>query len=800
MPAAPNNLPQDVQHFVGREAELGHLAQLLSEGTRLVTVTGPAGIGKSSLVLCHGWKMARTEAWPGGVWFFDLTEASSLDETERALAGPAAAHPLRLVILDGVEQLLDATRAAVRTLLDGTRSTTVLVTSREPLGLKDERCLVLGKLGGPNGPPGPVRSDPAITLVLDHVRTLGLDPMASGASSQHDGALLKLVTRLDRNPLALELAARRLLVMSPSQLVRRLDERLSLLRSPLDAALRGARPLRSLSDAFERSWRLLSPAEQSVLTQLAVFAGPVGLEAIEAVLSVDGGEALLADAGEALLDRLDALVRKSLLQVGSDAAGGPRFDLGENLRAFVQARLEAEPPLLAAVVDRHARFFVGRAEHLAEREPSRATSQAQLVDELEAMLGVVDWALRPALLEAKNLARAAKVLLALHDTLQRRGPLSAAIERFETLLGHGELLPRELVVRLEAALGELLYLCGLGAQAARRLGPVLEGARRSGDAVGEALVVRTLGASFFYGRADVTPFELVRARATLEAAGYQTEAVDVLMRMARTLEQEGSPDQAIIHYREALEAAKRYGSRRQLASTELNLGVLLAQLGRMGEAQVLYRNALARSHELDDRALEAVVVANLGLAAFECHDDELARTRFEQALALAVGMDFGRVEAIARLHLGLLDQLAGRQQPAALNYQAALEVWHRAWPDPWDYGLLALGRAVGEALGGHEVAARRWVEKVMLATEGAPGPAGPALVQVAELAVARGGEGLEPALSAAREIVGPALRGLRGLPPRLRRLPRRLRRRPLPRPRGLRGLPPGLRRLPARLR
>lgn len=333
---ARGNLPSELGRFVGRGGELAGLGRLL-ESSRLVTVTGVGGVGKSRLVLAA----ARSAADAGqerhcdGVWLAELAsvrdpallevavaEALGLtDHTNRPPRAVLAAHLAGrrlLLVLDGFEQLVDETAALVRELLRACPGLRVLAAGRRPLDLDGERAF-------PLAPPAP---EEALALLAERLRAA--DP-AFAVTGANRAALVELCARLDGIPLALELAAGRLRTLSPEQVLARLEDRFAL----LTGGARGGLPRhRALRTAIGWSHELCTAAERLMWARLSVFAGQFDLDAAEYVCA---GPDLHADD---VLDLVGELLAQSLL-VREETPAGVRYRMLETVRAYGAGWLES---------------------------------------------------------------------------------------------------------------------------------------------------------------------------------------------------------------------------------------------------------------------------------------------------------------------------------------------------------------------------------------------------------------------------------------------------------------------------
>jgi predicted ATPase/class 3 adenylate cyclase len=354
-------LPLDREPLVGRKRELGELLRLVRvERARVVTITGPGGIGKTSLAVAAAGELV--EDFDDGVTLVELAAIRDVDLVLPAIAdavgaeGDAAAHVggrELLLVLDNFEQVVEAA-PAVAGLLAACPNLRVLVTSREPLRVAAEREFPLR----------PLAEAPAVELFRR--RAEAVLPDFAGDY----GRLADICRRLDGLPLAIELAAARVKVLPPAELLGRLDRRLPLLGG-------GRRDLperqRTLRATIEWSYELCSPQEKQLFGELGVFAGGFTLDAAETVC---GGS----------LDTLQALLEKSLVR-----REGDRFSVLETIREFAVERLEASGEA-DEVGRRHAEYFARlaeatEAEHLGPaQEPLRQRFRTEW-DNIRAALG-----------------------------------------------------------------------------------------------------------------------------------------------------------------------------------------------------------------------------------------------------------------------------------------------------------------------------------------------------------------------------------------------------------------------------
>jgi len=345
----PGNLPAQLTSFVGREGELARLIDALGEH-RLVTLTGPGGVGKTRLALHAAGELAVD--YRGGAWVVELAPLSDPAAVGHAVAGAlgieqqpgrtisesvvdALAFRDVLLVLDNCEHLIDEVARLAGEIVAHCPGVTLVATSRETLAIPGEQTWPVPSLPFHDG-----ALSPAVILFAE--RAAAVVPSFDLAPDVQ--AVSEICRRLDGIPLAIELAAARVRSLSPAQIRDRLDERFRLLTG---GARRDLERHRTLRNVVEWSYDLLDEPERRLLARLSVFAGGFSLEAAEEV----GAEEL---GGPEIVDLLDSLVRKSL--VTTERVGDVvRYSLLETIRQFGHGLLVGAE--LEAARDRHAHFF-----------------------------------------------------------------------------------------------------------------------------------------------------------------------------------------------------------------------------------------------------------------------------------------------------------------------------------------------------------------------------------------------------------------------------------------------------------
>jgi len=397
----PGNLPVIASSFVGRRRELADVRQRM-EASRLLTLTGPGGVGKTRLAL-RAAGLAR-RAFPHGVWFADLT---AVDDPDRLADVLAAALDIKdqshrsakeqvtdhladrrlLVVLDNCEHLVTACAGLVDHLLHRAPGLRVLATSRQPLGIPCEHVLMVDPLPVPPGEAAPAAEVLAgyesVALLVDRVTAVRPD---FSVRDDNREAVARLCARLDGLPLAIELAATRLRSLSVEQVADRLDDRFRLLTLGSPAAVSRQQTLRAL---MEWSYDLCSEQERLLWAGLSVFPAEFDLEAAEGICA---GPGLGIDAAD-VLDRVDGLVAKSVLSVRPDLPRA-RYRMLETIRQYGRGIL-ADSGLEHDLRRRHRDHYLRLAVRSCETwcGPGQAENLALLRMERDNLEAAIDWSL-----------------------------------------------------------------------------------------------------------------------------------------------------------------------------------------------------------------------------------------------------------------------------------------------------------------------------------------------------------------------------------------------------------------------
>jgi predicted ATPase/transcriptional regulator with XRE-family HTH domain len=608
----PATLPVPLTRLIGREQELAEVTALLG-ATRLLTLTGPGGTGKTRLAIAAATRVA--DRFPEGVWFVDLSGlvqpagvipaiayALGVRESEGrslalALAGYLQSKQL-LLVLDNFEQVL-AAALPVYDLLVAAPAVRLLVTSRVVLRVDGEQEYAVAPLPLPEDSPADpalLRQNPAVQLFLDRAqaRAVRLDLSLTAATTFAIGAICR---RLDGLPLAIELAAARVRILPPAQLLARLERRLPLLTGGLRSAPARQQTLRA---TIQWSWDLLSVAEQTLYRRLAVFAGGFTLEAAEAVCNLDGALDVLAG--------LTSLEDQSLVRQQVDTNGTPRFSVLATLQEFALEQLDATGEG-EALRRGHAAYLCALAEaaQTAFWQRGRYAVLLPLIAERENLLAALHWLL---LADARDTGLRLAGALQMYWYLREPGE---GLRWTETFLARTTAdVPRQArgACHLAAwsaatAFGKVDAAFGHAEQACALLRGT-PGQAELAQALGYAAIVRMAS------DAPGAQRELDEARDVARATGTPYLIGTVALLSAYSLRFSPAPAEALPFAEEALRIAQELGAEWLTAVTLMTLGDLAELRGDLHTAHSFVEQALPLHQLMENRfdvALTLTVLA-----------------------------------------------------------------------------------------------------------------------------------------------------------------------------------------------
>ncbi|MFF2955337.1 BTAD domain-containing putative transcriptional regulator [Kitasatospora sp. NPDC057965] len=726
------NLRGRLTSFVGRESDLAALRSTLA-ASRLVTLTGPGGSGKTRLSVEAGRLEQGAGHWPDGVWLAELAplerpdavpgavvSALGLRETVLHTSGSMVADvidsrtddPVRrlvefcgrrrmLIVLDNCEHLIQSAADLAETLLTECPGLTVLATSREPLGVPGETVLPVEPL------PDPV----ALRLLAERAAAArpGFDPRVDPE------ACAEICRRLDGLPLAIELAAARLRVMTARQIADRLDGRFALLTAGSRTLLPRQQTLRAVVDW---SWDLLGKQERAVLRRLAVFAGGWTLESAEPVCA-DGTEV----PGEEVADLLLSLVDKSLLVADLDGDGPPRYRMLETIHEYAVERL-AEAGETGETEGRHVRYFrelVRTAElnvhgpaqlhwlAVLEREHDNIRTALRRAvdhrDEDEALVLALGmswyWSLRGYSREARRWYEA--VLEIGPDPFD---PDALAVPLDRRVLEYPSPMPPEVAAEARRAVvifrlvslfeGNLDVLADPDAVATARkviaaYTPDLPQAYRFPG------LMRVFG-TFLVGELDGVKDLMDEAVEGCRRHGSPSDLAFILQIRAKMMNDwPDGAEQSTVDGEESLELYRRSGDLWGMSQALAARGESLANQGRSAEAVEAYRRAIELAEELGAPQEVPMLRVHLGLAMLD-EDLDGGERRIREALAeIRPGENQATNGALLFGHLMLCGIRAQRGEHAAALAELDALRWTR------------VGGFAPDVVGGMLTVTRGWV-------------------------------------------------------------------------------------------
>ncbi len=596
--APPNNLPSGLPAFIGRDGELSACSGLLAKH-RLLTLTGVGGCGKTRLALRVA-EGALTE-FSDGAWFVDFAPIvnpqdlpatlarilSVREEPGRPVVDSLARHLAArraLLILDNCEHLVDACRDLASSLLGSAPDIKILATSREPLGIAVEQVHAVPTLGVPRDGATGVDSVGASESARLFVERAAAVRPGFELDDENAAAVAEICRRLDGIPLAIELAAARVRILSVEQIRAKLDDRFRLLTGGSKSALPRQQTLLS---TIQWSWDHLAEAEQQMMRSLAVFSGGWTMGTATAICMEDGDEF-------EVLDLLTRLVEKSLVVVDRSDSDQSRYRYLETVRHFAAGRL-ADGPDAAEIRARHTGYFQALA-YAAERELTGPRQDTWLKD-LEA--------------EHANLLAAFADITAHPDGAEGALRMASALSRFWSAHGHSDTGRRTLEKALQ-----------------------LPGADPMGETRAKALV--RAGALVLYQGDYEGALPYVQESLDLSRAQNDRRGVArALSGLCVIAQYRGDYATARSAGEEGCQVYRELGAERGVALSLHNLGYTAQCEGNLEEALGRYQEALSLLRKAGDFGHVALTLADIGTVRMRLGDMTSARDSYLEGLELA---------------------------------------------------------------------------------------------------------------------------------------------------------------------
>jgi predicted ATPase/class 3 adenylate cyclase len=725
------NLPRPSTPLIGRENAIAAARQAFglpaigvdgsetrtsalpaNPSTRLLTLTGPGGTGKSRLAL-HLAREIGLELADGAVFvpLAAITDPTlvpvAISNALELAEGPGDA-PRQLVldqlqdrhlllVLDNFEQVMGAA-PFVADILKHAPRVLVLATSRERLHVRGEQELPLPPLALP----APRLSEAAAGVPMPlTIEEIGCSPAVQlfvaraqagkpGFALTDDNAqtIAELCRRLDGLPLAIELAAARVRLLSPQALLERFDRR-------LDVLSRGARDLpdrqRTMRDTIAWSYDLLDPDEQRLFANLSVFVGGATLSAVCAILSDT------ADSGADQIDLLELLADKSLLRI-VDSDDEPRLFMFETIRDYACERLSesGENDIIAQC---HADFYLAFAEEAEPRLAGREQSAwlSRLERDQANLRAAITW-----LRAHGQPEKALRLGAALWRFWWLRGDVGAASALLEELLGEVGAGDPALRAKALTGAGVLAESQGDWDRAARLHEESLQISQCNGDLLGVAWSLDNLGVvEINQGNYDRASDLLEEALTVAEQAGNAASIATALIDLEQIAHARGDSAKSVSLLTRSLELFRAIGDESYIARALNNLGGVYFEAGDFDRARELFSESLALHRSIGDRQAIASTLNNLAEVAKEIGDTEAALSLSRESYSLAIEGGNRLYAAIASECLGALNALQGVARLAEAHYRESLNLY-RAVRDQQGtvsslVGLASAAQASGDA-------------------------------------------------------------------------------------------------------
>lgn len=627
----PSNLPGRGNTFVGRDLELAHLAGMLADpDQRLVTVVGPAGVGKTRLALEAARQQLRLGRFKDGVYFVTLDALTSASLIPSSLAGalgltlqgqgePFAqitrhlGNRYLLLVLDNFEHLLEGA-TLTSDLLHSCPNLKLLTTSRERLNVEEEWVFIVEGLSHPKEAAGVIEESEyfdAPQLFLQRARQARPD---FGLHSFDLSLVLKICRLVNGLPLGLELAATWVKAMSLADIAQEIGRSLDALTTTTRNVPKRHKSIRA---AFEHSWKLLTPKEQDVLGRLSVFRGGFRREAA-------------SEVAKATIPLLVALVDKSMLQVSHDG----RYDFHPLLYRYTGEKLNANPNEQNLTWERHAAYFFALAKEAGPRlhDAEQTNWLGRLEEELGNLRAALAWAE-----EHHQPARGLQLAVTLGEFCRTRGFLTEGRTLLHSALTQPGAAERiQVRARALTCAGTLAWMQSVYAPATSFHEESLAISRELGDKEGIAASLHHLG----WVKVEQGDYRL--SRSLFEESLAIDRGLESWCGVAHTLYGlgwvvlgEGDVPLARSLYEESLALGRKIGNRLRMSDALHGVGLVMSCQGDLPLARRFYGESLAISRELGDKWSMVNTLNRQGLLMIEQGDYSSALSLLEESMMTA---------------------------------------------------------------------------------------------------------------------------------------------------------------------
>ncbi len=685
--AVPHNLPCPLTSFIGRERELAELHWLLPT-TRLLTLTGIGGGGKTRLALQLATQVLPE--YPDGVWWVEMAGLADAEFIPQAIATSIGIQEIYknhllnklketlheknlLLILDNCEHLAKGCARITEGLLTACPHLQIAVTSREALGLIGETVWVVPPLEIPNPAALPalkvLRQIESVSLFVE--RALASQPKFN-LTKENAHCIAQICMQLDGIPLAIELAAARVRVLSVDQIAARLIERFDLLKERDPAALPRHQTLQATMDW---SYQLISPQEQRLLQRLSVFTGGWSLEGAEAVCSDEATDSpdhapssLTLLTAQEIFHLLMSLVDKSLV-IAETRDKEARYRLLETVRGYSQQKL-VDANALALFQDRHLNFFVQKTEKSFEAQDNEHQISwfNFLEQEHDNIRAALAWSL-----QKKDTELALRLTKNIWRFWEVRGHVAEGLSWLKKVHQKSQHLRTELHARVLNGAANLANRQSNYAEARSFSEAALAIYRELNDQRGIATTLNNLG--MIAGQQG----DNAAARDFFEQALARFRAIDNKLGIAACLSNlgglmiiQGYYELARVYHEEGLALRREIGNTAHIAISLNHLGNLAKEQDDYQQAHVYYEESLSLYRKVGDKTNLAFILHSLGSVALHEGDIEKANSYFTESFQMSQSCGERQRMADALMGLGAVQEAKENQQKAISSYQQGL--------------------------------------------------------------------------------------------------------------------------------
>lgn len=662
--ARPNNLPLQLTSFIGREEVISEVKSLFTQ-TRLLTITGTGGSGKTRLALQTGADMI--DDFANGVFITELapvkdpdllvqTILNSLGVKEEAGKSPQETLTIYIkgksimIILDNCEHLINECADTVETLLSKSQKLKIIATSREALNCLGEQTYKLPPMLLPdpssNTAPEMLTKYESIRLFIERALSVNTNFRLNENNAQ---ALAEICNRLDGIPLAIELAAARINLLSVEKIHERLDNRFNLLTGGKRTALPRQQTLKALIDW---SYDLLSEIEKKLWNRLSVFNGGWTLEAAEEICSDDK-----TNKSE-ILDLLGQLIEKSIISYDDMNA---RYKMLETIKDYGEEKLNQDNES-AKIFSRHLDYYTEFSE---SAEPIIEQSEGVIwLDKLENdhinLQSAIEWSMNNMEKE-----KGARIAIALGRFWIIRGHLTTGKRLLENILRNLDGLSKKLTAQVYSHTGSLLTFQGEYEEAQNFFDKGLILQREIKDKSGIAYSLSGLGNVLFAtGNYDYAKGYFLESLGIYREIGYKIRIASILNNLGNLEYNQGNNEPAKKYYEESIAYCHELGNKNIIVAPLLNLGSIFREEEKYEHAKEYFLESLNISREQVNKRGIAHSLHNLAQVECELGNNDSAVNLLNECMVLSEEIGDKREIATSLLGLGISDLLVGNYSQA----------------------------------------------------------------------------------------------------------------------------------------